>query len=268
MRKAIAAVVLWLVSPPAFAATIFDFDDFPDSSRCNPPVDAPTCQQFLQLIQSGNLGNEENRIPVFTTVDGVRIDVFQAVPAGFEWQNGVLASLGNIPSSTALSIGFSKPLESAKIDLKVLSMSQGDVDFVEDPTVFLEGYDASGALLARVEATAVVDVYSTLSITAPSGRAFRSIRFAGGGRARIPEWFGDDVVDVENNSAADNLEVQPVPEPSGAAVFAAGLGAILWIVRRRGAPRPAPARSRDREWWKARASKSAPRGFQPTRLRA
>jgi hypothetical protein len=239
MRNALGAVALWIIASPAFAAptVLFDFDAYPDSSRCNPPVDAPTCQHFLELMISGNLGNDENLIPVFTTVGGVRMDVFQQVPAGYEWQNGVLASLGDIPFSTPISVRFSTLVTSAQIDLAALSQSQGPVQFLHDPVLFLEGYDDRGALVARVEAAVAVDTRATLSIAARPGHAFRTIQFAGGGPAVVPEWFGDDVVDVLNNSAADNLEVAPVPEPSGAAVFAAGLAAVLWFTRRPRAPR-------------------------------
>jgi hypothetical protein len=238
MRNAIGGVALWLLAAPAFASptVLFDFDTYPDSSRCNPPVDAPTCKNFLDLIISGNLGNPENRIPVFTTVDGLRMEVFQQQPAGFEWQNGVLASLGDIPFSTPISIRFSKPAASAQIDLAALSHGTGPVQFLDDPVLFLEGYDDAGALVARVEATVAVDTPATLSISARPGHAFRTIQFAGGGPALVPE-FDDGVFDVPNNSAADDLEVAPVPEPSGMEVFAVGLAAVLWFTRRPRAPR-------------------------------
>jgi hypothetical protein len=254
MRIAIGTVVLGLLSipVPAFGATIFDFDRPPDSSGCNAPVDAAKCAEFLDLLQTGSLGHGEFAIPVFTTEDGIRMDVFQEVAAGFEWQSGVLASLGNIPFSEPLLAEFSAPLKSVQIDLKVLPESQAAIDWIE-PAVFLEGFDGNGQLLTRIEAPAIVGLYSTLRIDAPAGQAFRTIRFAGGGLGRIPEVGFDDPFQIPNNSAADNLVVERViPEPTGFVTFSAGLVSLLWTVRRRGRAVPPPAPRAD--WWRRQAS--------------
>ena len=251
MRIAIGTAVLALLSipVPAFGATIFDFDRPPDSSGCNPPVDAAKCAEFLDLLQTGSLGHGEFVIPVFTTVDGIRMDVFQEIPAGFEWQSGVLASLGNIPFSDPLLAEFSAPLRSVQIDLKVLPESQAAIDWIE-PVVFLEGFDGNGQLLTRIESPAIVGLYSTLRMTAPAGQAFRTIRFAGGGLGTIPEYGFDEPFQIPNNSAADNLVVEKViPEPTGFATFGAGLLAILWTVRRRARTAPRAPRT---DWWRRR----------------
>ena len=50
IASAFAFLAGLLASSSAFGVTVFDFDELPDSSGCNPPVNQPLCDEYLDLL--------------------------------------------------------------------------------------------------------------------------------------------------------------------------------------------------------------------------
>jgi hypothetical protein len=226
----LAALLSWPES--ALASTTFDFDDYPDSSGCHAPVALITCQEYLDLVRIGMLGHGEFAIPVFTTVDGIRLDLSTVGDSGFGWDAGVIASQGNFLYSAPFVAQFSFPLSSAQIDIRVLQHSQTTIEWIE-PVLRLEAFDAQGTMIASHAEPAIVDQYATLSVSAPSGLSIRTIRFSGGGLGKMPE-EGEEPIDILNNCEADNLEVErTVPEPGAATLLLVGAASLRAARRHR-----------------------------------
>jgi hypothetical protein len=237
VRISLAVLMLALVPTAAGSVTLFDFDDYPDSSGCKPPIDEPTCASFLDQLQTGSLGGE-NGVDAFTTVDGLRMDLTTEFRAGFDWKDGVISSTGNFYYGSPLIARFSRSIRTVEVDLKPLSVTQIGIDWVS-PAVYVEGYDVDDHLVVRVEAPAVADVWTTLFLAAPRGRSLRSVRLATAGLALVPEDGILEPTEIGNAVAADNLRVEVVPEPSAALQLAVAM-ATLTILRlqRRSKRRP------------------------------
>jgi hypothetical protein len=230
MKQALAVAFqcLAFAAPAAASPVVFAFDEYPDSSGCNAPVDAVVCSQYVDLIQTGDLNFASH------TVDGLRLEL--SVESGaFFWCPGVdcgehLGGPGNYPFSDPLVGRFSRGLRTVQIDIAPVRGSESGANWI-DPYVYLEGYDASGALVGRVEAPAVPELFTTLVLSIPSGKPIREIRWAATGLGQI-DTEGPDPFIIPNVSSSDNLIVSPVPEPTSAWLFLAGFLAMRGAMRR------------------------------------
>jgi hypothetical protein len=232
VHSSLAVFTLTLFLPVAAGSvTLFDFDDYPDSSGCKPPVDEQRCASFLDQLQTGSLGGEVGD-DAFTTVDDLRLDLTTEYRVGFDWKDGVISSTGNFHVGSPLIARFSKSIRAVEIDLKPLSVTQIGIDWIS-PLVYIEGYDVDDHLLVRVEAPAMADLWTTLLLAAPRGTSMRSIRFATAGLARIPEDGILEPTEIGNVVAADNLRVELVPEATAALQLAVAIVALMSLSARR-----------------------------------
>jgi hypothetical protein len=229
----IAALAISLaLAAPARGSTVFDFDELPDSSGCKPPVDVAACEDYMNQSSAGELTS------AFTTVDGIRLDI-GVESAAFDWfvgADGFLSAPGNQDDAGAFVATFSKPLGAAQVDVRLRDFAEGgSIEWLE-PVVYLEAFGAAGNLLGRVEASGSVEAFTTLRIGATPTDPIRSLRFAGAGRAlRSDPGRPPFEQQMSNASWVDDLEVRPIPEPGGAALFALGVALALRSIGRAGA---------------------------------
>jgi hypothetical protein len=235
----IAAAVL---PSTAAALTVFDFDDFPanpggfDPDGVNTTIygcrgkDFCTNQDIndardnaIPSISTTRDGIEATftRPPSLSGLDGVGV-LPQGGPGGF-LNPGNVEGFGDYKPYVA---DFSKELLFAQVSVALNSENEmGDFAFLEiwsDP-------GATGTLLGRAEGAP-----GLLSISAPKGTSFRSIRFGIG--LDMPGCESGCYTDDGEQGFADDIGLRPVPEPGGALLFATGTAVAGFAIRRRDGP--------------------------------
>lgn len=249
-RSALALLVVVAVLLPgaALGSVLFDFDTLPDTAGCSQPVssgDVASALAFCDVTYVNDnfggiyLGAHEH------TVDGLTL---QLSSLGYiDWRFGGINCGNTVNCGPGYTADFSKRLTKAKVDLLGFRDFSGSGQPGSDVEYFLRAYagpGGTGALLAETTAPGAscdpvepgCNVPTTLMV-AP-GESIGSLVFGASGELGF---FGP----VENLGIADNLHVNPVPEPGSALVFGAALLAAHRHVRRRhGARRAAPRRRR------------------------
>jgi hypothetical protein len=238
--SAMLAIVLSVPPAAASSITVFDFDDFPPYPSSNDDAVNTTlygCRGKDFCTNADIVDARDNAISSISTLRNGIEGVFARPPLTHPAGVGVIGPYlnpGNVEDSgdyVPYVADFSKEMRFGRVDLALNSEGElGDYAFLE----IWSGPDATGSLLGSVQESVAPDDWVTLALAAPSGSTFRSMRFGIGFNDPSCEFGCTEYAGGEGEQGfADNVGVQPIPEPTGVALFGAGTLVAGMAVRRR-----------------------------------
>ena len=240
-----ASILAAVLSGPvsgAKALTVFTFEDFPPSpSIFADPDEINTtlygCNGKTFCTNQEVLDVHDNGIGFLsTTRDGIE-GVFSRPPITFPFAGGI----GIFEGENGLNPGdvegsgdyapyvadFSRPMRFGQVSVGLNPENElGDHSFLE---IWSEP-GATGTLLGR---TQLMEPSPPLSLNAPAGTAFRSMRFGIGFDVPGCESGCLDFEGGGEQGVASHIGVEPIPEPSGAVLFSTALLIAGVATRRR-----------------------------------
>ncbi len=246
----LVSALLWIavttLPSAADALTVFDFNDFPaDPGPGNPNAVNTTVYgcDGKSFCTNGDINDaRENAIEsISTTRNGIDV-IFTRPPRGFPDGVGILPFGGGPGDDNFLEPGniageendylayvadFSKAVYFAEVDIAPFAVGDGDFAFLE----LWSGPGATGTLVERDQVELDGDEFVTAMVSNAVGG--QSIKFGIG--LDIPGCESgcfDDLLDGQQGFA-DDIGVEPIPEPSAAVVFATGLLIVARRIRRK-----------------------------------
>ena len=222
-----AAIVAWSLTASASGASVlYDFDTLPDSAGCSQPVSSSDFTSALAYCDESYVTDNFGGSFLGThthTVDGLTLRL--SALGYIDWRFGSI-NCGNVSDcSPGFVADFSRSLSSAKVDMVGVQDFSGSDSIGTAGDYFLRAYagpGGTGALLDEATAPAVdcnpfaagcpPPTILRVASEAPIG----SLVFGASGELAFSG-------PIDNLGIADNLHVNPVPEPSSALVFGTAL---------------------------------------------